>query len=339
MKPSASSLSLPRVAASRIPVGRLGRPESTAWFVRWQAGHSRLAGALFATAALAFALGLELPSELELALLAGGVALFGLPHGALDHLTGRSLLQRLGRWWAPAFALAYLVPAAIAIAAWLLAPQAMLVTFLLYSAWHFGTEDSLESSALGFVNKTAAIFRGIAPIALPSFLHAEEVTRVFNLLLPPASALEPAAVKLTAGVALSAAIATLAAGVWSMGRRRDSDLSGFEWVEIGGLIALFAYAPPLVAFLLYFCGLHSPRQLMRIGRSLAPDRAPDATRRVVREALPLTAAAVALGLAAWTWLAAGGIQTDAALTRVIFMGLSALTVPHMLFDSIAARRS
>lgn len=84
---------------------------------------------------------------------------------------------------------------------------------------------------------------------------------------------------------------------------------------------------------------HSPRQLMRIGRILAPERAADAIRRVVRGALPLTAATVALGLAAWAWLVAGGIQTDAAVTRVIFMGLSALTVPRMLFDSIAARRS
>ena len=54
--------------------------------------------------------GTELPPRVVTFLLAGSVAVVGVPHGALDHLTGRVLLaEKFPRSWGFVFLVGYLV--------------------------------------------------------------------------------------------------------------------------------------------------------------------------------------------------------------------------------------
>ncbi len=74
-------------------------------------------------------------------LLIGGLALIGIPHGAVDHLLGKD--EQLMR---PTFGfiVRYLSSAVLIFALWMVAPSLSLVLFLLYSSWHFGESDVFQ---------------------------------------------------------------------------------------------------------------------------------------------------------------------------------------------------
>ena len=72
-------------------------------------------------------------------LLIAGLIWVGIPHGAVDHLL------ETGRWdkqLAPTFILRYLSISIALALFWMFFPNAALIIFLAYSAWHFGQADS-----------------------------------------------------------------------------------------------------------------------------------------------------------------------------------------------------
>jgi Brp/Blh family beta-carotene 15,15'-monooxygenase len=88
---------------------------------------------------------------------------------------------------------------------------------------------------------------------------------------------------------------------------------------IGGV-----WLPPLIFFAVYFCALHSPRNfLIEWGQW----EGSGTQRRILL--LTYTGAAAA-SMAALLWLQARmALSLEAALARTLFIGLAALTVPHM----------
>jgi Brp/Blh family beta-carotene 15,15'-monooxygenase len=96
--------------------------------------------------------------------------------------------------------------------------------------------------------------------------------------------------------------------------------------------AIFAVFHPLAAFLLYFCFVHSVRHIADLGAARFPDSAARARRWLLLESLPFTAATVAFGVVAW-FVLAGSVTFDEAMMRLVFWGLSALTVPHMILTA------
>ena len=103
-----------------------------------------------------------------------------------------------------------------------------------------------------------------------------------------------------------------------------------EWrrngVELALTGSLFWLCPPLVGFALYFCLLHSSRHIRTVFQKL-----PGTLRRreILWQALGFTLACwFAAAWAFWGLATAGPI--DAALLRVVFIGLAALTLPHIV---------
>jgi len=176
--------------------------------------------------------------------------------------------------------------------------------------------------------------RGVLPILLPVALHPAETGRLFAWLLPGS---EPASVAalLTAGQPATAALALVLVlglcGVAAVRRR---------WpiaAEVALLTAMFAALPPLLGFAVYFCFWHAPRHSLRVIADHHPGRLARGLTRFARSAAALTAAtAVAAGLA-WVLLAPTGGPGPAA-TRVLFIGLAALTLPHAALHAGAPRR-
>ena len=98
-------------------------------------------------------------------------------------------------------------------------------------------------------------------------------------------------------------------------------------VELVILAILFGLVSPLVAFSLYFCGVHTPRHLARIWHAVSEDRRGRA--KMLTLALVFTLASwIAGGLS--LWLVSPAETIDEAILRVVFIGLAALTVPHMI---------
>ena len=90
-----------------------------------------------------------------------GVALIGVPHGALDPLFGKRLLRRFGKSWRVFFFGAYLLVAAAVVSNWYLAPVAACLLFFALSAWHFGLEEDYVAPVKSpFLRQILAVSRG-----------------------------------------------------------------------------------------------------------------------------------------------------------------------------------
>lgn len=267
----------------------------------------------------------ELPPDGELVLLVVAVALLGVPHGAVDHLVAKPFFA--GRWqrvWLPVFGLCYVGLAALVVLLWLLAPGVSLAGFLLLSILHFGAGD--QRDGLG------ALASGSLVVLGPVAVHPADCATLFAPLAgrsgdAMAGLLEGLQPLLLATVAL----ALLPFVVRSLRRRCWAILA-----ELGLLATTVALLPPLQAFVLYFCIWHAPRHVLEIAQSFAPGSTRLGLRRFVWAALPFSALTIAGGALAWASVASLRSPSDATL-QVIFIGLAALTVPHMIVMSAASR--
>jgi len=246
----------------------------------------------------------------------------GVPHGALDGAVAAPLLRpRFGCAWFGIFAVPYLGLAGLVLLAWQVAPTATLAGFLALSVLHFGEEDAGPGRPLEI------LVRGGLPVALPALLRPAETAGLF-------AAVTRVPMPELPGWWLGAAWLWLAlAAVWLLAHRRP----GFLWIELAALAAAFWLLPPLTAFTLYFVGLHGPRHMRALVRD--PTRAPgiDTMGKAVRAALPVFGLTLLLGAALWPLYAAGADDSAATLLCLTLRMLSALTVPHVLLDRIAAR--
>jgi Brp/Blh family beta-carotene 15,15'-monooxygenase len=244
-------------------------------------------------------------------MLAIGVAIAGLPHGALDPWVAR----RAGLWrsWrgAVGFHLAYVGAAAVVVLAWQFAPNISLALFLAVSAWHFAGD---WRAALPAPLRAAA---GLALLALPAWRWPLDVAGHFDVLAGAEG-------RVLAGVLASVGpwLAAAMVGAALVALRR-APAAAAELVALGALALLL---PPLAYFTVYFCALHSPRHL----RLAAVGVAASARRRMAGVALLYTVLTVLVATLAWPWWVNASAPTwSADLQRLVFIGLAALTVPHM----------
>ena len=283
------------------------RPDNIAQSLRLQ-GQVYCALALLAMAVTPF-LG-NAPSTGGLVLLAITLLLLGIPHGALDTVFARRLYGVTNWWQWAVFAVAYLVPAGLVVLLWLLAPAAFLPAFLLLSVLHF-SGDPAHGVPIG-----CRIVYGGAIIVLPTVLHAGAVQELFDLLV--SGDVTADLVQLLHITGWGWLGATVIAVLYMARSQRSASL------ELAATGALAMIATPLVAFTVFFCVMHSPRHILNTAS--ADGASP--LRLLLRSAsLPTIACIVAFG-AAMTWRT--GVTLDARVMQSLFVGLAALTVPHML---------
>ena len=299
------------------------------WFPAFRRRHTWAVVVLLTLALLASPFLPGLPLSVQLGFLAVAVALFGLPHGALDLALVHGASR--GSWRALVAATGvYLVVTTAVLAVWLTAPVVALLAFLAIALIHFGLGDTEDlhgpQRAVEVVARGG--FAGIAPLAF----HPQTTRDLFALLVGP-----DATASLDSALAFISAPATwlwfaclTAAILWRLLRRTPDWLSAVA--ELFLTAAVFALFPPLAAFLLYFSFVHSVRHIADLGAARFPDSAMRARRWLLLESFPFTAATVLLG--GITWFAfARTITFDQAMLRVIFWGLSALTMPHMILTA------
>lgn len=257
----------------------------------------------------------------ELALVAGAVALAGLPHGAADAwIAAREGLAR-GALRQAAFLASYSGLALLVIAAWLLFPVASLAIFLALSVWHFG-DDSRKD-----LHPVARIATGLIILGAPAAFHGPAVSEAYVILSGDrggAIVFVQAALFWLACLALPVTMALTPAGIPLLARATSARIT--HLVEMILLVALAAFLSPLLYFAAYFCAVHSPRHLGRVMR-LLPARGGSGLWGTVAV---LTVISILAGAATWGWLATASQQPDAAGLQVLFVGLAALTLPHMV---------
>jgi Brp/Blh family beta-carotene 15,15'-monooxygenase len=301
----------------------------SAWFPAFQRVHTRFVVGFLALALVASPFTPSLPLALQLTILALAVVIFGLPHGALD----LALVQGASRGSRTALlgaAILYLIASALVLLVWMSAPVAALFAFLAIAVIHFGLGDTEELH--GARRAVEVVARGGFAVIAPLVFHPQTTRDLFALLVGPASASQlDAALAIVATPATWLWIACLVVALaWRTIQRAPGWISAV--LELLLTTAIFAVFHPLAAFLLYFCFVHSVRHIADLGAARFPDSAARARRWLLLESLPFTAATVAFGVVAW-FVLAGSVTFDEAMMRLVFWGLSALTVPHMILTA------
>tara|TARA_B110000967_G_C18712362_1_gene473387 strand:- start:18 stop:848 length:831 start_codon:yes stop_codon:yes gene_type:complete len=257
------------------------------------------------------------------------ILLIGVPHGGLDGAVARRVGWSDGALAWLGFHLAYIILAALVVLLWWLWPAPSLTVFLCVSALHFGLSDILnhESAKHEEVGQhwlPVIAHGGLVSIAIPS-VNPALVAPLFGVLIGD-----------EAGEALTHTIGML----WAPWLLAVCAYCGYALLvpawrkplfNLLALLALVFLLPPLLSFALYFCLWHSRRHTLRIWHSLQgkTERKRSFTEATVYCLLAWTSAGVF-----FIYFHASFSET---LLRLTFIGLAALTVPHMLLVDIADR--
>ena len=305
--------------------------------------HSALITILALTLVFAIAIGLGSSRTVEVFTLATLVAMIGVPHGALDHVVGKRLFRpSFGQLWGPAFFSVYLTVAVIVVWGWYVMPEITILAFFIVSAWHFGLEERDDQTG-NWTRHLTAIASGGLIIWMPSLCRGDDVVELLSIITP--SDQDSVMARCVAVVAKSAIVMAPLCILDCLQRDTQARQTSKGVVELVAksnslrmlsLALLCIVASPLVSFTLYFCGWHSVRGLNELARVQG-----EPATVMFQKLLPLTTTALGLvSIGAFFWSSAGAIESS--LIRTVFIGLSAMAVPHLclhVFDDALSQRT
>jgi len=304
---------------------------------------------VLAAGALVHLLGFRLPVTAQYGLLLGTVLLLGLPHGALDHLTlPRARDEPVTLRGVGVFSVVYLAVAAVYGIAWLVAPAASFVGFILLTWFHWGQGDRAHLALITdaphladpWVSRLTLLVRGGLPMLVPLVAFPEQyhvvMTTVVELFDPTGGGwLAPVfdrSTRAVVGIGFGLlTVGTLLAGYSVAGGRRGWRL---DVLETGLLWAFFAAVPPVLAIGIYFAVWHSLRHLARLvaidetaSTALTRGAPGRLLTQVGTDALPMMAGALLLfGLIAIVVPNEPGSIADVGGVYLVL--LAVLTLPH-----------
>jgi len=293
-----------------------------------------------------------LPPVLRYLPLVASILLFGLPHGAVDHVTvpwarGESPTRR---WYALVGAV-YAILGGGYLALWLVAPAAAFVVFVLLTWAHWGQGDVY--SLVRFLPAThlrswrqrvrVAAIRGALPMVVPLVAFPERYRSVAVTLVglfdPGATALLAPAFTLPVRALAGGGLAALTVAHLAATRRGLAAERCRAWrVDAGESVllwTLFLLVPPVLAVGAYFCLWHSVRHVARVA-TVDPRResggaalAGTCLRLGRTAALPtLGALAVLVAVAALVPNPPDDLSSAVGLYLVV---VAVLTLPHVVF--------
>jgi Brp/Blh family beta-carotene 15,15'-monooxygenase len=296
-------------------------------------------GVLVVVFALLRAYDVSVPSSYRYVPFLASVVVFGLPHGALDHLVPARLRDESPDLRSVVRVMAvYTVLVLVYAAVWFIFPAFAFAFFIALTLYHWGQGDLHAALALLRTNvdsRLGRVFtlmsRGSLPMLAPLFFFPSEYREVADAIIgvfdPRGAsavgfAFEPA---FRFGVAVFLVAACAATVYFSR--------STFEAGELLLLGVYFATVPPILAVGFYFCFWHSTRHIARLlaldpvaSEHVEIGNAKGAFVRFVRDAAPLTAGALLVfgGL----WYVASPPVTLEGFFALYLVLLAALTLPH-----------
>ena len=250
-----------------------------------------------------------------LALLA--VLIVGLPHGAFDGAAAMRtpLFNTMPRF--VIFLALYLNLAFLTVITWLFLPVVSLGLFLLISLVHFGLSEPVLTGRIARASRIIAS-GGLTTIYLP-LEHKDSVEPLFQILSGSQSGILFTIMAFAAPIWVVSVLISLIASV----RRSGQRLWAAEFIL---LVALLTLLPPLAGFAVYFCCVHSRNHFKDIWRQVKQSYA---VRHLILGAAILTSISWLFAITAY-WQLLPVIGLTAAAVQITFIGLAALTVPHML---------
>lgn len=246
-----------------------------------------------------------------------GIVMIGLPHGALDGAVAMhiGLVKKLSNLIK--FMLAYISLAVFVVIVWMFFPTFSLIAFLGISLLHFGYGDAKNGE--GITKFAEAVAHGGLVIVGISQFHRGEVDEIFYYLIKQ----DTSTIWLTMNIASIGVIAAIATCLLQTSKDVKWSSTTLELLLVGVVIAI---TPPLLGFSIYFCLIHSARHFSRIYRMIKQNVA---NTTIKTQAILFTVACWLAALVAFV-LFADFSDPGPTILRIIFIGLAALTVPHMI---------
>lgn len=238
----------------------------------------------------------------------------GLAHGSLDIIIARRLNLVSNNRELFIFTFVYISISILIICLWLVIPNYVLITFLVISIIHFGASDSLKEDKDFFFDAT---IRGITPISTPIYFYSEEVKFIFRKLNAESSFIENL-IKYNDFLFYSLILLIIIYSARNFYFKKKDVQTLFEILLI---LSVFCLLDPFTAFCLYFCFFHSLRHLL-----LEKDSLNLSINEVFYKTLPLTGLSFCGIIMIYFFFSEFGFN----YLSLIFVSLSALTVPHML---------
>ena len=249
------------------------------------------------------------------------VAIFlaGIPHGTLDVEIAAAHFGHSDKAGKAKITAGYVACALAMIVLWLTLPELALVAFLIISIVHFSADWR------GGVDPFLAMMVGWALVALPALSHPEAVATIFEILTGNPNGATIAS--LLACASVPAALGSLVFAYWAY-QRGDSKSAG----DVISCIIAALFLPPLIAFAVFFCGLHSPRHMMDALRETGALSAR-------KKALIITAVfSLSVGMGVLFFIVQPAVAVDASIVRTAFVLISTLTVPHFILEHLLLRK-
>lgn len=248
------------------------------------------------------------------------IVIAGIPHGTLDIEIAAAHFGHNGLRGKAKILGSYIGCAAAMVMLWLWLPECALISFLLISIIHFSRDWR------GGADPFLAIMVGWALVALPALASPDEAAAIFAALTGSENGAVIAG--LLGAASVPAALGSLVFAYWAF--QNDDAQSA---LEVLACIIAALFLPPLVAFAVFFCGLHSPRHMadaLRETGALSP-----AKKLVIIAAV----SALSLGLGVLMFLYQGKVPTDMGVIRAAFILISTLTVPHFILEHLMSNRN
>ena len=253
-------------------------------------------------------------------LAAVAIVIAGIPHGTLDVEIAAAHFGQRGITGKIRIIGGYLLCAAFMVFLWILLPELALISFLIISIVHFSRDWR------GGVDPFLAMMVGWALVALPALASPDDVAMIFAALTGSNNGAVIAA--LLGAASVPAALGSLVFAYWAF--RHDDKQSA---LEVLACIVAALFLPPLVAFAIFFCGLHSPRHMADALRETG-DLSP-----LKKTAIICAVFALSLGLGVLMFLYQGDVPADMGIIRTAFILISTLTVPHFILEHILSDKN
>lgn len=240
-----------------------------------------------------------------------GLVFPGIPHGALDHclspagqLKGKALIR---------FVLLYLFFMVSIIALWYFSPLLGVLTFIAYSAWHFGETDLRHWDIF---SPFKAWFYGFALLLFILGTHWEETSHYFQSLGITVSLSYLG--DFSDEIANMSLVIILSMGLFMSAQAR------YSWVQTVSILVIGSFLPLIPAFGLYFIGLHSVRGWTHLKNGLGRT-----SGKLIRQALPFSMGAYLMFAVLFFMILYTDFDVN-GLIPAIFVFLAAISAPHIL---------
>ena len=257
------------------------------------------------------------------------IATIGISHGAYDGHKGLVFLKEKINFPKLLFYSTYIGLVLFVFFFWYLNPKISLIIFLILSSFHFGKED-LEIYITKIFRFRVIIFflKGSLIILLPLYFKYDETNEIFNsILFLQSSTLIPSIfVKLLLPLNL---LLQFFFYIYILIKRnilyKDFLIIFFE---IFLTVIIFYFFSIIAAFTLYFCFIHSLKNIIIISSQLNPNIYLG-FKIFFLKSLPITILTFLILLAS-LYIFSNLETLEEVIQKTVFIGLASLTLPHIV---------